>query len=780
VHLSEPFKQTLGAIADRYGDWAEHRLDRRWQVVEMSATPSSSATVSFRLGSEDREDPKLKIRLQATKPIRLLEPIKVTGAEAARSRKFAEAVASEALVEGKPVPGKAVGVVVNRVRTARSVFSLLSERCGDQATVLLLTGRMRPADREKIQAEISERVGAGRPDRTSNARATIVVATQCVEAGADLDFDILVSECASWDALKQRFGRLNRLGDVQECRGTVLIRSDQVDAPDAVYGESLAKTWAWLRGRSEAMDVGLSGALASEPCPPECLPERAEAPLMLPAHLDSWCQTNPVPEPDPEVALWLHGQRRESAEVQIVWRADLSEEELRGAAGDRADALKERLSLFPPSAGEALSVPLHAIRDWLSQKGSEASDFPDVPFVEDARDDEADESMRPALRWSGDDSQILLRPADIRPGDTLVVPARYGGLTASNWDPESDEPIRDVGDRVAALHRRLPYLRLLPEVLRSDFDGEAPSAPQGRVLDEAEADLDDIVDAWLDEARSAKGEANKNWLTEALNDLRRKSRRKIVWVEHEWVNGEGTRMPGYYAVIARRRTDATTEDDASSFSGVAVPLDEHLEGVATWAGTLAMGAGLPPELVSAIEFAARWHDVGKADPRFQRLLHGGDAFKHALAPSLLAKSGAPVGDLRSRREAALRSGYPRGTRHELMSVALMTAAPAQVSVPPGVDRDLVLHLVASHHGYCRPLAPVAPDPEPRDVEYRGALGVLRAPSDHRLAAFDSGVSARFFLLVRRYGWFGLAWMEAILRLSDHRRSEAEQNAGGAT
>jgi CRISPR-associated endonuclease/helicase Cas3 len=236
-------------------------------------------------------------------------------------------------------------------------------------------------------------------------------------------------------------------------------------------------------------------------------------------------------------------------------------------------------------------------------------------------------------------------------------------------------------------------------------------------------------------------------------------------------------------VSGRRRSiceggEVSTEDDrASSFTGVEVSLERHLAGVADTAGEFADRVGLPAEVAADVRLAGRWHDVGKADPRFQRLLHGGSEFKTLVAPEPLAKSAVPMNDRRARRRARERSGYPGGSRHEVMSVALMAGAGAELA-PHANDWELVLHLVGSHHGRCRPLAPWVPDPEPVEVTWELDRVLLAGSSGHGLARLDSGVAERFWRLVRRYGWWGLAWLEAILRLGDQRRSEEEQTQPG--
>jgi len=92
------------------------------------------------------------------------------------------------------------------------------------------------------------------------------------------------------------------------------------------------------------------------------------------------------------------------------------------------------------------------------------------------------------------------------------------------------------------------------------------------------------------------------------------------------------------------------------------------------------------------------------------------------------------------------------------------------------ESELLLHLIASHHGHARPFAPVCEDDAPPTVNVQLADKIFDLSAEERRSlipphCFDSGVTDRFWALIRRYGWWGLAYHEAILRLADWYASE---------
>jgi CRISPR-associated endonuclease/helicase Cas3 len=785
VHLSRPFLEALEGVR-RYREWADRPLPSRWQFVAMSATPglAKEGEQVFGLTAEDRRDERLAKRLRASKRIELTQ-VKVSGQESVRRRTFAHACAERAAALA--TEGRAVALIVNRVATAREAFAEVRERLGDRADVYLVTGRMRPLDRDDLDAKLAPRLRSGRA-RSAEARPAVVISTQCIEAGADYDFDALVTECASLDALRQRFGRLDRLGELGASTGMVLARSDFLagDADDAVYGRALAETWRWL---SEAKpDFGID-AMAKELPQGEALerllPAPSRAPVMLPAHLDAWAQTAPEPRPSPDVSLWLHGIDQEPArDVQVVWREELTEALLAKAGADRDQELMrrvvERVAACAPLGLEALAVPLHAARAWL--KGAAELDVADAQARGEREDDGRERGKtegRRALLWKGDESEIV-DASRLYPGATLVVPSAYGGLEQGAWAPSSKEPVADLGDRARWKQTRRPVLRLLPSTL----DPTWPRLPERPSGEDAEVDDEAALGEWLQEVNVAysQGPAEKQeaWPAPVVRELARQ-KRSALYFEKIPLGGEGKEdAPEYYAFVGRARSgtgEASMDDQSSSNTGAEVTLSAHLMGAASWARDFARRCGLSEKEARAVELAARLHDVGKVDPRFQRLLHGGSELKALCAAEPLAKSRIVPEERAARVRAQERSGYPKGARHELASVALLQANRWLLGDADGEVLELVLHLVGAHHGGCRPFAPAIADPSPAPLEFTAQGRTARAASNHGLARLDSGVAERFWRLTEIYGWYGLAWMEAIVRLADHRQSEREALLG---
>ncbi len=821
VHLSRAFEDTLTAIAERYAARAAEtvaELPHRLEVLRLSATPRSSAGSVFRLDDRDRQHDDLSRRIRASKRA-VLQSVNTPKNEEKAREKLAAACVSNArkLLEADGV--EVVAVIVNRVDTARQVAMLAekeTERC--RWTVHLLTGRMRPLDRRELLRRIEPDVVAGR--NRGSGRRVLLVSTQAIEAGADFDFDALVTECASLDALRQRFGRLDRLGKLGVTQAVIVAGTAQTDAAgeafpaDPVYGEALARTWHWLLERAEAgdaeptIDFGIGAMekhLAS--LDERLLAPSVAAPLLLPVHVDLFVQTSPRPAVEPDVALFLHGPERRSAEVQIAWRADVEADWLNAAAADGDEArpwtrfLVELIGTCPPSTLETMAVPLGAARAWLARVAArrlrgtgQPSEEPIVPVVADVEGEATDEPPRydtiaPAVAWRGEETEVITDPDAIQPGDTLVVPCSYGGIRNDNWDPEATDTVPDRGDEAQLLHRGRAIIRWHPAVVAGWCPGVgAPEITAAEVEEEGIEAERAAFARWT--AAVLQTLPPDSWACVALDAVLSKDRRSRVL---------RTRVPGgkdnehvLRASLAPRRVprsrlrslwirdlesesepalvEAATEDDTGSFTGEEITLEAHPEAVAHLAGDFARSAGLSEPLVDDIVLAAWLHDIGKADPRFQLMLHGGDPVRHAVATALLAKSDIPAADQAARARARRLARYPQGARHEVLSAALACAA-ARLR-ERATDWDLVLHLVASHHGHCRPFAPPVPDPQPTDVEVAVQGEILRTSSAHGLARLDSGVADRFWRLVRRYGWWRLAWLEAILRLADHRASEA--------
>lgn len=734
AHCSGPFAQTLDAI-EHYRKRATDPLGKRFHFVEMTATPTRAADDKerFTIEKADESYPELHKRLFASKPVHLPEPIKCRKDE---FEKWAAALTDEAVQLADKCDARRIAIMVNRIDTARQVHASLIQA---NQNAIIVIGRMRPLDRDELARKPAwKQLKAGEP-RPPDAERQFVVSTQCLEVGADLDFDVLVTECASMDALQQRFGRLDRLGDFGRAQGAILASSWQVSGKEAdpVYGDALRNTWNFLKDSPKAVNMGIKSSPGGDETVSERLKEvsedaraqlvlaRAEVPMLLPSHIDTFVETSSELYVEPSVELFLHGVERGAPDVYVVWRSDL----------DHAPETEwsKIVALCPPSSSEAMPVPLWAFRKWLKREP-----FPDESDLEIASEEEPklDKGMprNRMVLWDGrEKSRLVYWPSQVLPGATVVLPSSVEG-----WDELGHKPEKsriDRGDEARLNLRRQICLRLHPALLDS-WEPFENREELKKLISRDDADPNEIWRLLKQSGASEFLDEYKNIGPGGLS---------------KYPAGPGWVVQGYFGQEA---TDNLRE----------VFLDDHLRHVVHAVDSIA-GDLLPESLTTAVKTAARYHDYGKVEPRFQAWLRNGDEMAARFAGRPLAKSKKLT--VRTQQDC----GLPKGFRHELLSVAFASKA---LDLDPET-RDLILHLIGSHHGRCRPFTLMAPDESPECVEFAGIRICRQELVDEPPSALSNGVAERFWKLTRRYGWWGLAYLECVLRLADWQASDDEKS-----
>ena len=687
----------------------------RTRVAALTATGDAGDGRRFDLDDDDDANPVVRQRLDAVKPVEL----RVEAGNTARC--LADATLD--LLREAPAPAACV-VFANTPKTARETFDRLRTLTAEGAAeVLLLTGRTREREAERIRTRILDPVhgmAAARPEEVGRQHHLIVVATQTLEVGADIDAEYLVTETCGVRALTQRLGRLNRLGRYAHARAAYVHlpppkprRGRRTTGPGAdtwpVYGTEPTTVLKRLQeacGNDETGTVNLSPRrVAGVLGPPGEDPGRA--PEVLLGILWEWTKTTTSPEGEAPVEPYFSGITDPQYSVSLIWRIHVPEagEQLWPRATDR----------------EVVDVPIGEVRDVLG-----------------------DDDLR-RLASDGVTVEAIAR-ADLRPGDQIVLPTDRGLLDAFGWNPAASGPVVDVSLSAQGLPLDATAIERLCGLAL------------GRLIHTALGIADDDGD--IDQAER----------TEAVEDILTAVRTAATpagWDQTEWAAFTGTLIP--HVVEARQevpRLRVTTpggephsgDFDETSLGAAAVELDRHGQAVAARARAIAHRIGLPPDLTDVVERAGALHDIGKADRRFQRWLD-----PEGRRDMLVAKSNAPRHRWESMRVAA---GWPRGGRHEDLSARLIRAWLEQEPAwGDSVQRDLLLHLVISHHGKGRPLVPPVSDGTPGVVSGAVAGASVEAPAD--LALVDWEQPARFRRLSDGLGPWGLALLEAIVIRSDH-------------
>jgi CRISPR-associated endonuclease/helicase Cas3 len=418
--------------------------------------------------------------------------------------------------------------------------------------------------------------------------------------------------------------------------------------------------------------------------------------------LDAWSMTSirdKLPG-RPVVDPWLRGiQENETQQTTVAWRVELD----RLGDKQKKDALIQAMEDYPLKPREVLRERTDVIVKALAM-------LPDELKTKSALIIGVEFELRTLGELAARNRDGLIRELSEK---TLVLPASIGGikdgLFTGNWEIDGSRPMEaDVADIEDDLPQRRRRVWCVKEGHGVDLD--APPQVVGSP-DEFKSIAKDLAMRYIDSTVLA-------------------------------VNGDGepTEWFAYFA--------AELEGNRN-WNRVKQSLSKHVGDVVRQAGLSSRGLSMDAVSSEAIEIAAKYHDTGKGRDLWQAYARRGP-------------DDPPLGKsdryLDWRVLCFDKNDSDAVFRHEFGSLVDGTSNP---EITGHTHRELILHLIASHHGHARPHFGNSIDPGPT--------------GDADPDAIAAAVPVRFANLQRRYGRWGLAWLEAIFRCADQRASAEAGN-----
>ncbi len=616
------------------------------QVVETTATPSTEDSDSTTLGVDiealDKpNDKELRRRVYSHKEL-MFHPIDkwdgkpgnaatVNAAVDAIKKFLARREAGEGSDEAHTV-----GCIVNHVRTAISIKEKLAkDKVLGKDEVQLLVGRMRPYDLEKLNPDLFTTEG--------DESVKVVVATQTLEVGIDVDFADLVTELAPASSLAQRFGRVNRLGHRTDSKVVVIVPAsgDSVkkDAPP-YKAVDLSNAYGWLEALNSTENPSVNPAAMVKNPPVQSSPERLLYQRPEWSDLLEFSRTDENPYDEPDLDLWLH----DSLDAETAMGGVIVRDNLPSNSSAAMEILKT--SYFAPSDRETFPANLKILKEILEyqdEHGVKPRKFlyhqGEISLWQDAE--------------QGNENNQALAPGDVLILDTGTIPFTNQGI--------------------AVTQRELPSKK---------DELEAVPFPKGIKLYVYEkcADREEHFRKYLGLSPEEAAELLDNQASDG---------QKVIASELSTEAEDGQEVIAWYAEVTGKESVEGSDIAQELVLNAPVLLDDHQNDVAERTRQIAENLGLAPEFSETLELAAKYHDEGKRDLRFQQML-GADPEVGALA-----KSGHR--SVAEAYRARSRSALPRGWRHEQLSALMVAASPEKV----GEHRDLVLRIIGCSHGHGR-------------------------------------------------------------------------------